>query len=143
MSVRLCSICMHVLTCRCEHPYVHGHKPLYHLLLTLSVSPMLASQQALGPACLHLPPQCWAPRHALPLLALYLGAGDLKSDPHRYTASTLLPSKNRCLQPLDCVCLTQIKCAVQDSWQGTIFNINCGKAASASQEDEFFKSGIF
>lgn len=82
----------------------------YRPHLTLSVGlmhtdcfPSWPASKLWGPACLCLPPQSWDYRYALPLLAFHLGAADLKSDPHEYMASTLFPSKNRCLQPLDCV----------------------------------------
>ena len=93
VTLWICSICMHLLMCRCEPVDAHV-KTRRCCLVYMSVTPillfeigplsepdahqpanLLASQQALA-CCLHLPPQCWDYWYALPLLAFHLGAGD-------------------------------------------------------------------
>lgn len=121
----------------------------YRPHLTLSVGlmhtdcfPSWPASKLWGPACLCLPPQSWAYRHVLPLLAFHLGAKDLKSDPHE---RALYSHQRIDVSSLWIVCLIQIKYAVPDPSREPFLTSIVEKLPvfPKRKKKEFYKPGMF
>lgn len=101
---------------------------------------ILASQQALGTSLAPTPPSSDGTTGMLCLRWLFTGKAEIRSSwlhSRHFTHPVTLLVSGLCALHAHWVCSTG------HSRQGTMSNINCGKAASASQvEEELYKPGI-